>query len=59
MKVIKVDVATEASALALALLAEADHYQNLRRQVTALPKDYYWETMAAAIGAWIGRELGL
>ena len=59
MRVIKVAVKTEVSALALALLAGADHYQNLTQQVAALPKHYYWEMMAADISAWLNRELAL
>ena len=53
MRLIKVAVKNEVSALALALLAGADHYQNCKQQVAALPKGRYWETMATDIGAWL------
>jgi len=54
-----VAVKTELSALALALLVDADHCQNLKLPVTAYPKDYYWKKMAADISAWIDRELDI
>ena len=57
MSSIKFAVNTEVSALALALLAGADQYQNLSLQAAVLPKHYYWETMAADISAWLNRSL--
>ena len=53
MRLIKVAVKNEVSALALALLAGADHYQNFKQQVAVLPKGCYWEAMATDIGAWL------